>query len=78
VRSCRSLIGPGSVGLAARAGLGVGSGEAIREHVLGGAWPEARVRREMLEEAIGVMRALWRGGQYSHRGKYYTVQSARI
>jgi G6PDH family F420-dependent oxidoreductase len=58
--------------------LGVGSGEALNEHIFGDAWPEAPVRLEMLEEAIEVMRGLWRGRQYSHRGKHYTVQNARI
>jgi G6PDH family F420-dependent oxidoreductase len=32
----------------------------------------------MLEEAIEVMRGLWQGGQYSHRGRHYTVENARI
>src|ERR687891_187010 len=32
--------------------LGVGTGEALNEHILGDAWPPARVRREMLEEAV--------------------------
>src|SRR5690349_1268556 len=36
--------------------LGVGTGEALNEHVLGGKWPEARRRLEMLEEAIEIMR----------------------
>jgi G6PDH family F420-dependent oxidoreductase len=58
--------------------LGVGSGEALNEHIFGDAWPEAPVRLEMLEEAIAVIRGLWRGGQFSHRGKHYTVQNARI
>ena len=58
--------------------LGVGTGEALNEHIFGDAWPEAPVRLEMLEEAIEVMRGLWRGGQHSHRGKHYTVQNARI
>jgi G6PDH family F420-dependent oxidoreductase len=58
--------------------LGVGSGEALNEHILGDAWPEAAVRLEMLEEAIEVMRGLWAGRQYSHRGRHYTVQNARI
>ena len=58
--------------------LGVGTGEALNEHILGGAWPEADVRLEMLEEAIEVMRLLWQGGQQSHRGTYYTVQNARL
>jgi G6PDH family F420-dependent oxidoreductase len=58
--------------------LGVGSGEALNEHILGDAWPEAAVRLEMLEEAVAVMRELWEGGDVSHRGKHYTVQNARI
>ncbi|HEU4422251.1 MAG TPA: TIGR03557 family F420-dependent LLM class oxidoreductase [Pilimelia sp.] len=58
--------------------LGVGSGEALNEHVLGGAWPSADVRLEMLEEAVEVMRKLWRGRFVSHRGTYYTVEQARI
>jgi G6PDH family F420-dependent oxidoreductase len=32
----------------------------------------------MLEEAIEVIRGLWEGGQYSHRGRHYTVENARI
>ncbi|MGI8779404.1 MAG: LLM class F420-dependent oxidoreductase [Solirubrobacteraceae bacterium] len=64
--------------LEGRFSLGVGSGEALNEHILGYAWPEAGVRLEMLEEAIAVIRGLWEGGQYSHRGTHYTVQNARI
>jgi len=59
-------------------GLGVGSGEALNEHILGDRWPEADVRLEMLEEAVEVMRALWQGGQHSHHGRHYTVENARI
>jgi G6PDH family F420-dependent oxidoreductase len=58
--------------------LGIGSGEALNEHILGDAWPEAAVRLEMLEEAVAVMRELWRGDDVSHRGRHYTVQNARI
>jgi G6PDH family F420-dependent oxidoreductase len=58
--------------------LGVGSGEALNEHILGGPWPEATVRQEMLEEAVEVMRKLWDGGFVNHRGRYYNVQNARI
>src|SRR4051812_3045505 len=32
--------------------FGVGTGEALNEHILGDHWPEAEVRMEMLEEAI--------------------------
>ncbi|CAN5561178.1 LLM class F420-dependent oxidoreductase [soil metagenome] len=58
--------------------LGVGTGEALNEHVLGDRWPEAAVRLEMLEEAVEVMRLLWSGGQHSHRGRHYRVENARL
>jgi coenzyme F420-dependent glucose-6-phosphate dehydrogenase len=58
--------------------LGVGTGEALNEHVVGARWPSAAVRREMLEEAVGVIRELWRGGLVEHRGRHYTVENARL
>jgi coenzyme F420-dependent glucose-6-phosphate dehydrogenase len=58
--------------------LGVGSGEALNEHITGERWPETEVRLEMLEEAIAIMRLLWQGGNQSHHGKYYTVENARL
>jgi G6PDH family F420-dependent oxidoreductase len=58
--------------------LGVGSGEALNEHILGVAWPSADVRLEMLDEAVHVMRKLWKGGFVNHRGRHYTVENARI
>lgn len=58
--------------------LGVGSGEALNEHILGDRWPSADVRLEMLEEAVEVMRELWRGQFTSHRGRHYTVENAKI
>lgn len=58
--------------------LGVGTGENLNEHILGDTWPSAAVRREMLDEAIGVMRKLWQGDDTSHRGRYYTVENARL
>ncbi|WBO68492.1 LLM class F420-dependent oxidoreductase [Streptomyces camelliae] len=58
--------------------LGVGSGEALNEHVLGGPWPPASVRLEMLEEAIQVMRRLFSGEEVSHYGPHYTVENARL
>src|SRR5215217_5467746 len=61
-----------------RFNLGVGSGEALNEHIIGEHWPEADVRLEMLEEAVEVMRTLWSGGQQSHRGRHYTVENARL
>ena len=67
-----------SVLLDGRFSLGVGSGEALNEHILGDKWPEADVRLEMLEESIEVMRLLWQGGNQSHRGRHYTVENARL
>ena len=67
-----SMLMPG------RFSFGVGSGENLNEHILGDHWPPAPVRLEMLEEAIEVMRNLWRGKLTSHRGKHYTVENARL
>ncbi len=59
--------------------LGVGSGEALNEHILGDVWPTVDVRLEMLEEAVELMRRLWsEEGFVSHRGPHYTVDTARI
>lgn len=58
--------------------LGVGSGEALNEHILGDAWPSVGVRQEMLAEAVEVIRLLHRGDEVSFHGKHYEVQEARI
>ncbi len=67
-----------AVMLGGRFGFGVGSGEALNEHIFGDAWPSADVRLEMLEEAIEVIRLLWEGGTKDHEGRHYTVENARI
>jgi G6PDH family F420-dependent oxidoreductase len=58
--------------------LGVGTGEALNEHILGDRWPSGGVRREMLEESVEVMRLLWRGGSQSYAGTHYTVEQATV
>ncbi|MFJ9714741.1 LLM class F420-dependent oxidoreductase [Streptomyces sp. NPDC101213] len=58
--------------------LGVGSGEALNEHILGDAWPPAHVRLEMLEEAIQIMRRLFTGEEVNHVGTHYRVENARL
>jgi G6PDH family F420-dependent oxidoreductase len=58
--------------------LGVGTGEWLNEHIAGGAWPAIEVRREMLAEAVAVMRRLWTGETVDHRGEHFTVENARI
>jgi G6PDH family F420-dependent oxidoreductase len=58
--------------------LGLGTGENLNEHILGGRWPSTSVRREMLEEAVAVIRELFTGEQVEHRGRHYTVENARL
>jgi G6PDH family F420-dependent oxidoreductase len=58
--------------------FGVGTGERLNEHVLGQHWPPASVRRSMLEEAVEVMRELWKGEDVTRHGEHYTVENARI
>jgi len=58
--------------------LGVGSGEALNEHIFGDRWPEANVRLEMLEEAVEVIRMLSEGGFQHHHGRHYTLEGARL
>ncbi|MCU1657798.1 MAG: Luciferase-like monooxygenase, partial [Pseudonocardiales bacterium] len=58
--------------------LGVGSGEALNEHITGARWPDTDVRLQMLEEAVAVIRSLWSGDFVDHHGLHYTVENARI
>jgi G6PDH family F420-dependent oxidoreductase len=67
-----------AVQLEGRFVLGVGSGEALNEHVLGGPWPSADVRLEMLEEAVELIRDLWTGEVVTRDGKHYKTDTARI
>jgi G6PDH family F420-dependent oxidoreductase len=64
--------------LGGRFRLGVGTGERLNEHVLGQHWPPATDRREMLAEAVDVMRELWAGEMVTRHGRHYTVENARI
>jgi len=58
--------------------FGVGTGEALNEHVTGQRWPPPEVRLEMLREAIEIIRALWSGETVDHWGEHYTVENARL
>jgi len=58
--------------------LGVGTGENLNEHILGDRWPSASERLDMLEEAVELMRELWKGELTSFDGDHYVVQDARI
>ncbi|MDQ1031814.1 G6PDH family F420-dependent oxidoreductase [Streptomyces umbrinus] len=58
--------------------LGLGSGENLNEHVVGGGWPAAHVRLEMLEEAVEIIRALFDGKNVNHHGPHFDVENARL
>ncbi|GAA0473176.1 TIGR03557 family F420-dependent LLM class oxidoreductase [Streptomyces sp. NPDC046215] len=58
--------------------LGLGSGENLNEHVVGGGWPSARVRIDKLREAVGIIRALFEGRTLNHHGPHYDVEHARL
>src|SRR3954466_12387799 len=58
--------------------LGLGAGENLNEHIVGGQWPIVGVRHEMLAEAVEIIRQLWTGGTVTYRGKHFDVESARI
>src|SRR2546423_15196294 len=58
--------------------LGLGAGENLNEHIVGGRWPLAGVRHQMLEEAVEIIRALWEGGTVTYRGKHFDVESAKV
>jgi G6PDH family F420-dependent oxidoreductase len=65
-------------GGAGRFSLGVGTGEALNEHILGDHWPRPGVRLSMLEEAVEIIRALWTGETLDHDGEHYVVENARL
>jgi G6PDH family F420-dependent oxidoreductase len=59
--------------------FGVGTGERLNETILGDRWPPAVLRREMLEEAIALMRLLWTGEMVrAWDGDHYLVEGARL
>ena len=58
--------------------LGVGTGEALNEHITGARWPRADERLSMLDEALEVITKLWRGEYETYRGRHYTVEQARL
>jgi G6PDH family F420-dependent oxidoreductase len=58
--------------------LGLGSGENLNEHVVGGGWPSAAVRQDKLAEAVEIIGGLFDGGYVNHRGRHFQVESARL
>ncbi len=58
--------------------LGLGAGEALNEHIVGGYWPEAPVRLERLMESIEIIEKLFTGKKTKYRGDHFNVESARL
>jgi G6PDH family F420-dependent oxidoreductase len=58
--------------------LGLGAGENLNEHVVGGGWPVARVRHERLDEAAQIIRELFSGKYVSFSGRHFQVERARL
>ncbi|MCL2584020.1 MAG: TIGR03557 family F420-dependent LLM class oxidoreductase [Streptosporangiales bacterium] len=61
-----------------RFSLGVGTGEALNEHITGARWPAAAQRLDMLEEAVDVIRRMFTGELITFDGEYYQVETARL
>jgi len=62
--------------------LGLGSGEAINEHVVGRYWPEAPERIDRMFEAVDIIKKLFAaslaGRDARHEGRYYKLESTRL
>jgi coenzyme F420-dependent glucose-6-phosphate dehydrogenase len=58
--------------------LGLGSGEALNEHVLGGYWPETPERIARMFEAIEIIRKLFSGKDVKHSGQFYKMETTRL
>jgi G6PDH family F420-dependent oxidoreductase len=77
-----ALIAQGSATLATMAPnrywLGIGTGEALNEHIVGGEWPEAPVRLERMIESIEVIQKLFTGKKVRYSGKHIRMENARL
>ncbi len=60
--------------------LGLGSGEALNEHVVGGYWPETPERIARMFEAIVIIRKLFSSPDkdVKYEGKYYKLETTRL
>ena len=61
-----------------RTWLGLGSGEALNEHVVAGYWPETPERINRMFEAIEIIRKLFTGKDVKHDGRYFKLETARL
>src|SRR5690606_6830941 len=62
--------------------LGIGSGEALNEHVVAGYWPEGPERINRMFEAIEIIKNLFASGlsgnDFKHSGAFFKLQPARL
>jgi G6PDH family F420-dependent oxidoreductase len=58
--------------------LGLGAGENLNEHVVGGGWPSPRIRHERLGEAAQIIRALFGGDYVTFSGRHFEVERAKL
>ena len=58
--------------------LGLGAGEALNEHVIGGEWPEVGIRSAMMFESIEIINKLFSGNVVKHKGEHFTLESAKL
>ncbi|HEV8489576.1 MAG TPA: TIGR03557 family F420-dependent LLM class oxidoreductase [Candidatus Limnocylindrales bacterium] len=60
--------------------LGLGSGEALNEHIMASYWPETPERIARMFEAIEIIRKLFgsRDKDVKHEGKFYKLESTRL
>jgi coenzyme F420-dependent glucose-6-phosphate dehydrogenase len=65
-----------------RSWLGLGTGEALNEHVVPGYWPEAGERSLRMWEAIEVIRKLFdaslAGRDVKHSGRFFQMETTRL
>jgi len=77
-----SIVAQAAATLACLAGdrvfLGVGTGEALNEFSAVGEWPGYKARQAQLEEAIGLMKELWKGEPVTHDGPSFHTHQAKI
>jgi G6PDH family F420-dependent oxidoreductase len=62
--------------------LGLGSGEALNEHIVGGYWPEAPERINRMFEAVDIINKLFTasiaGKDTKFSGQYFKLESTRL
>jgi coenzyme F420-dependent glucose-6-phosphate dehydrogenase len=58
--------------------LGLGSGEALNEHVVAAYWPEVAERINRMFESVEIMRKLFTGQEVKHAGQHYKMETLRL